>query len=176
MCASRKLLSKEDYASQFLQRLYRYPQCEWCKDPGRRIHASGLCCSCYRLERNLAKLQGRLHEYKNHNQRTPSQLQLEVRIARRKVRLAKAEGSLYGSINTQEIDGVRIEHELSSLSRGLVKKDLFYGDANLFDWSFSPSQKRLILYLLSGIQREFMRRNRHRMAKLSAMYPNEDRK
>jgi hypothetical protein len=78
------------------------------------------------------------------------------------VHLAKMEGSAYGDIHKKGVTGSEFEQQLSMLSNALFKKDLYYREANLFDWSFSPEQKRLIYYLLSKLMRE---RSRQRTLK-----------
>jgi hypothetical protein len=76
------------------------------------------------------------------------------------VHLAKMEGSAYGDLHRKDVTGLDLEHQFCLMSKSLVRKDLYFGDANLFDWSFSPDQKRLIYYLLSKVMRQRQRRAR----------------
>jgi hypothetical protein len=80
------------------------------------------------------------------------------------VQLAKMEGSAYDDIHTKDVTGLDIEHQFSSLSEALIKKDLYFGTTNVFDRSFSPDQKRLIYYLLSKLWRGRLRRSRRSAA------------
>lgn len=81
------------------------------------------------------------------------------------VYLAKAEGSTYGNIHKKNVLGSNLELQFSQLSKALIKKDLYGGNAaNLFDWSFSPDQKRLLYYLLSKVIRHRERKARRGIA------------
>jgi hypothetical protein len=80
------------------------------------------------------------------------------------VQLAKMEGSAYGDIHTRDVSGTDLETQFSLLSKAFIKKDLYDGEANLFDWSFSLDQKRLIYYLISKLMRERRRRARRGVA------------
>ena len=59
-----------------------------------------------------------------------------------------------------DIGGLELEPEFSFISKRFVKKDLYHGDANLFDWTFNANQKKVIFYLLSLMSREYLRRRR----------------
>ena len=86
--------------------------------------------------------------------------------AREMERLAKDEGTAYGTIHKQEVDGIQLEFAFSRLSKAFIKQDLYHHSANLFDWSFSQDQRRLIYYLLSKVLRKHSRR--HRRSKASS--------
>jgi len=66
---------------------------------------------------------------------------------------AKVDGLVYGPVCARDITGLDLEQEFSFISQELVRQNLYYDDANLFDWSFTQNQKRLIFYLLSLMSR-----------------------
>jgi len=81
------------------------------------------------------------------------------------VYLAKAEGANYGNIHKKNVAGSNLELQFSQVSKALIRKDLYDGNtANVFDWSFSPDQKRLIFYLLSRVIRHRERSARRSIA------------
>ena len=90
----------------------------------------------------------------------PPALDFRFRAALKMEENAKAEGDIYGNVAKYDVGGLKLEHELSFISKRFVKKDLYYGDANLFDWTFSADQKRVIFYLLSLMSREYLCRRR----------------
>lgn len=165
MASSRsRVPPEEDYPTQFLKGIYSPPQCDWCKDPYRQIYRLGLCSSCYRIRRTVAKRQAELDECKKKRRNIPFEVKFNLVVARRMARSAKADGNMYGNIHRKNIAGLDIERELVSLSNRLLGKEMFWGGANLFNWSFSLSQKRLFFHILSRLQREFLRRHRRAMA------------
>lgn len=149
-----------DYPSTFLERIHSDASCEWCKNPEQPLYRAGLCRHCYQISREVSKLESRVQECKEHKQSISFDLDFYLKTAKKMVHLAKMEGSAYGDIHKKNVTGADLELQFSLLSKALIKKDLYYGDANLFDWSFSPAQKRLIFYLLSKLMRQRSRRAR----------------
>jgi hypothetical protein len=86
---------------------------------------------------------------------------------------AKTEGRVYGQLHADDVTGYRLAKEFTFISESLVHQDLYRGDANLFDWSFTPNQKRLLLYLLSLSRRAYLRRTRWKRALSSALDRDE---
>jgi hypothetical protein len=72
---------------------------------------------------------------------------------------AQWEGRKYGSLHDEDVRSLDLEHELSFISKKFVKKDLYKGEAHWFD-SLSVSQRRSLLYVLSKMGREYLRRKR----------------
>ena len=150
-----------DYPRTFLEQMHREPSCEWCKHPEQPLYRAGFCRHCYRINREVSKLESQIRECKRRKQSISHYLLFRLKTARKMVYLAKAEGSTYGNIHKKNVLGSNLELQFSQLSKALIKKDLYDGNAaNLFDWSFSPDQKRLIYYLLSKLMRERSRRAR----------------
>jgi hypothetical protein len=85
---------------------------------------------------------------------------------------AKVEGQTYGEYSA-DVTGLNLEQQFSYISRMFVHQDLYYGDASLFDWSFTPNQKRLLFYLLSLMSRAHLRRTRWHRALNSDLYGDE---
>ena len=79
------------------------------------------------------------------------------------VELTKHEGEFYGRF-ADPASGLDIETELSFISKRWLGKDLFFGWANTFDWSFNETQKRLLLYMFRKMLIEDMRVRRRKIA------------
>ncbi len=103
----------------------------------------------------------------------PLALDFDYRAALAMEKDAKGEGKAYGRLYYADITGLDVEHEFSDISRRFVRKDLYHGDTNLFDWSFQPNQKRLLFYLLSLMSRARLRRTRQYRAVNSDLYSEE---
>jgi hypothetical protein len=108
-----------------------------------------------------------LDKLKKSGKRVSFDLQFEFKVRKRVARLCQVEGAAFGGIHKKDITGLDVEHLLSALSEHVIKKDVFFGEANLFDWSFSPSQKRLLFYLISKFERAWRRKNRLNEARWS---------
>lgn len=149
-----------DYPRTFLEQMHRGSCCKWCKHPEKSLYAVGLCSHCYRIRQKVSNLESRVRLCKERKQSISFDLDLRLKTARKMVHLAKMEGSAYGDLHRKDVTGLDLEHQFCLMSKSLVRKDLYFGDANLFDWSFSPDQKRLIYYLLSKVMRQRQRRAR----------------
>jgi hypothetical protein len=159
-------MSQKDLPVEFLESLSEQKTCGWCRYPLKRVYRAGLCRHCYdiRLEVNrlrkkveAAKIKGGGHPRFGP---VPFELDFDYRVALEMEKDAKIEGQTYGEIATRTIYGLELETEMSFLSKQFLKKDLYYGEANLFDWSFSPDQKKVLFYLLSLMIREQLRKTR----------------
>jgi len=153
-----------NYAKQFLGGIFSQDACNWCRDREEKIVSTKLCSSCYRAKRKIVNLESDLKLKKDQGRRATSALRFTLTVAREAATLLKEEGAQYGNLDSKEISGLDIEREFSKLSERFVGKDLYWGDANLFSWSFSPDQRCLLRYLLSKIERKYMQRHRHSIA------------
>ncbi len=154
----------KEYAAEFLESMYAETTCGWCKHPEEPLYRSGLCRHCYNISREISKFETSHEQYKQSKEPTPFELRFDLKTAREMARLAKDEGVVYGDIHKQNVTGVQLEYAFSALSKAFVKEDLYYQEANLFDWSFSLDQRRLIYYLLSKVLRKHSRRHRRQHA------------
>lgn len=154
-----------EYPAKFLERIHSDATCQWCKHPEKPLHRAGLCRHCWKISREVSKLESRVQECKERKQSISFDLDFHLKSAKKMIHLAKMEGSAYGDIHRKDVTGLDLEHQFSLLSKALIRKDLFYGEANLFDWCFSLDQKRLIYYLISKLKRERLRRARRGRAK-----------
>jgi hypothetical protein len=156
------------YAAEFLEGYINKVKCQWCQDPSRELYRARLCRHCYGISRRLAKAEKTMLAAKSSPMHVSHShiiwLDLQVKTAQKMVDLAKADGLRYGAIHERQVTGLDLEHQFSLLSQRFLRKDFFYGQANLFDWSFSADQKRLIFYLLAQLHREFNRRHRKGVA------------
>lgn len=163
--AKEKYESAESaYARDFLESLFSRERCTSCRAIGEPIYRRGRCRHCYELLRKLYKIEKKVELVKECNRSVPLQLELELRAAHQAVRNADNEGLAYGDLPNRNLDGIALEYELRYLSKVLVKKDLFFGTANLFDYCLTMPQRRFVLYMLSKISRAHRRRHRSRNA------------
>ncbi len=153
-----------DYPRTFLEQMHSEPSCQWCKHPEQPLFRAGFCRHCYRINREASRLESQIEECKSRNQSVSPYLLSRLKTARKMVDLAKMEGSAYGDLHRKNVTGLDLEHQFSMLTKAIFKKDLYYGEANLFDWSFSADQKRLIYFLLAKLMREHSRRTRRGIA------------
>jgi hypothetical protein len=149
-----------DYPRTFLEQMLRGPCCKWCKHREKSLYAAGLCSHCYRIRQKVSNLESTLRLCKERKQSISFDLDFRLKTARKMVNLAKMEGRRYGNLDRKNVTGLDLENQFSLLSKSLVREDLYFGHANLFDWSFSPDQQCLIYYLLSKLMREQSRRSR----------------
>jgi hypothetical protein len=149
-----------DYPRTFLEQMHKGPSCEWCKHPEESLYAAGLCRHCYRIRQKVSNLKSKVRLCKERKQSISFDLDFRLKTAGKMVQFAKMEGSRYGNLDRKNVTGLDLEHQFSLLSTSLVREDLYFGHANLFDWSFSPDQKPLIYYLLSKVMRQRERKAR----------------
>jgi hypothetical protein len=79
------------------------------------------------------------------------------------VELAKHEGQSYARF-ADPVTGLELEWEFRYVSKRWLRKDLFYGWANIFDWSFDQTQKRLLFCILRKMIVEDLRDRRRNIA------------
>lgn len=150
---------ESDYARDFVADIHSRTACITCKDPGSPIYRAKHCQHCYRLKLNLRKLEKKLDLSENQGT-TSFQDGVEFRLAKAKISDAEREGIRYGDISSRKINGIDLEYEFAFLSKCLLGKNLFHGDANVFDKSLTQSQKQFIFYMLSQISRVYRKRHR----------------
>lgn len=161
--------SERDCAQDYLDFLAEGKACDWCKHPDMPVYRAGLCRHCYDIKQRLRRLQrvvdGARASDGGRRKGGPITAQLEVdyKTTVEMAELAQCEGRKYGSLYHADVTPLQLEHEFSLLSRALLRKDLYYGDADLFA-CFTPSQKRQLLYIVSRITRGDSRRKRRRLA------------
>lgn len=161
--AGARMDTSGSYARTWIENVAaRGPVCAWCRHPEKPVHRAGLCAHCYRIQRQVARLDSACKGRGRTGSRRASQL--EIRIARQMMTLAKGEGEAYSDLSANRIDGLKLEHELSFLSRRFLRKDLYRGLATPLEWSFPPDQRVLLYYLIALMNREYLRRDRRKIA------------
>jgi len=148
-----------DCAQNRLDRIFDQELCNWCKDPLKEIYRATLCRHCYDLK---AKLKRAYRTYLDSKARSCTDMFLperDYKIAVEMVEAAQSEARSYGALHERQVSNLDLEHEFGYLSRKLLKKDLYYRHANLFQ-CFSASQKQLLVYIISRMIREHDRRHR----------------
>lgn len=94
----------------------------------------------------------------------PSTMTWELDVQEAMMQSALAEGKIYGQFYDENLNDLKLEHEWRITSGRCVGKDLFYGIVDALNASFNVNQRRYIFYLLSLINREWMRKNRRSIA------------
>lgn len=145
----------DDYIEDFFQGMAQKDLCAWCRHPWKPVATAGLCWHCYSIKRQLRKAE-RGNNYQDH------------KIALRKAQLARAEGIQYGDIHRKDISALDLEHELHDLSKRYVNKRLSCVNATSIGWALPPTQRIYVFYLISLLQREYLRKHRHRIAACDA--------
>jgi hypothetical protein len=72
---------------------------------------------------------------------------------------AQWDGRKYGSPNKGDVTPLDLEREFEFIGEKFLKKDLYRHSVALFQHFFTPSQRRLLMYILSKMSREYLRRS-----------------
>jgi hypothetical protein len=88
----------------------------------------------------------------------------ELEVQEAMVQCAQGEGRMYGRFYDEDLNDLKFEHEWRILSGRCVGSDLFYGIVDALNSSLNVNQRRYIFYLLSLVNREWMRKNRRSIA------------
>jgi hypothetical protein len=155
---------ESEYASDIVSDIHERPVCLFCKDPNQPIDHAKLCSHCYRLKLNLRKVEAKVKGLENDYDTASIESLIELKVAEAKIKDAHNEGVRYGDINQRRIDGITLEYEFAFLSECLIGKNLFHGDATLFDNSLTPDQRQFVFYMLSQISRVYRKRHRRQNA------------
>lgn len=144
--------------------------CRWCKHPKEEVMRKiGLCAHCNRLRREMIRLENIAEQSERERGGITHDLYFRLKVQRKKIEAAQDEGEKYGYLFADFISGLDLEHELRLVSGRFVNKDFFYSDASWLNLVFSPLQRKHLYYMLSLMNREYMRQNRHKFA-MSKIY------
>jgi hypothetical protein len=88
----------------------------------------------------------------------------ELDVQRAMVESAQNEGRRYGRFYDEDLNDLKLEHEWRVLSEHSVGEDLFYGIVDALNASLDVNQRRYVFYLLSLVNREWLRSNRRSIA------------
>ena len=159
---------RRDFAQEYLDSKASRKACNSCKHPNKPIYCKGLCKSCHSIEIQIDRLSAKVDAFEEQQRETgrvraPFE-ELDYRVALSMKRSAEAEGEDYRRSYVDAITGHDIEEKLRWISRKVAGKDLCGQLANVFDWSFTPSQKRLLFHLLSIVHQGHLRRRRKHLA------------
>jgi hypothetical protein len=156
---------EDDEITGLLETLSNLQTCNWYKHPREAVFPKiGLCSHCNRIRTGLKKLEKEAAAFQQKHGGISYPMMFDLMVQRQMVKQAQAEGHLYGNIFTDEITGLDLEHELDLLGKRYVKKEFFGGYATLFGHSFCPNHRRYVYYILSLFNREYMRKNRRKIA------------
>ena len=156
----------EAHVADSMEFLRNLETCEWCRHPKRRVlRRIRLCRHCNRLRLRLKSLEAEAAGFQMQNRRPAAHLEYPLAVQRKMIECAQAEGRMYGRLYDDDFGPLGFEHEWRMVSQHYVRKhDMFYGIANDLDWSFTLNQKRYVFYLLSLMNREWMRQHRRDIA------------
>jgi hypothetical protein len=162
------ITTADDPAQEFLDRIVDRKACDWCKHPDKPVHRGGLCSHCYKIKTELRRLHRRVEDRTARGTVHPmfglGNLRFEYTVAIDMAEAAQWEGRKYGSPNKGDVTPLDLEHEFEFIGEKFLKKDLYRHSVALFQHFFTPSQRRLLMYILSKMSREYLRRNRRSLA------------
>jgi hypothetical protein len=92
-----------------------------------------------------------------------------LRVQREKIVGCQSEGWLHQRLVDGAVSGLNIEHDLRTISKRLVGKELFNGYAEWFNRGFTDDQRVLLRYFLNRIILEHQRKNRFKKATYDAV-------
>ena len=168
-------MARDDHIQMYLDLLSRGAACSWCKDHNRTLHGKRmpLCGHCHRIAREIRKFERLAATRPRRHLLFPDNIYDKLDTFRKMRVLAEAEGGSFGDINVKEVDGLDLEHELAFLSKKVAGKNLYSHDASMLGQSFSPVQRRLLLYLLSRMSRVIRKERRPRRAQYQVFLDQE---
>jgi hypothetical protein len=153
-----------DFAQEHLDSIGHREACEWCKHPFKDVYRAGLCRHCYKIKSELRALHNKVEHAKRstiprRGDLISPMLSLDYMTAIDMAEDAQWEGRKYGSLYNDDVTSLDLEHEFCFISKTFLTRDLYNNSAFLFD-RFTASQKRYLLYILSRMSREYLRRKR----------------
>ncbi len=161
----------DDSVRRLLDYVRAKDACTWCQNTEHAVYRTGLCRHCYRIKLEISnrtryqqKSRGALAAARKGDPKVHDTPTYFLRIAEKMRELAELEGKAFGKVASQAT-ALDVEHALSKLSRRVLKRDLFRGEAAKLGHSFSPEQRKYLLYLLRRILREDSRRTRRSRAR-----------
>ena len=154
-----------DLAQEWLEHIAERDACIWCKNPDKPVYCGGLCRHCYNIRAELKRLRREVQDRRARGPVSPrfdlAALEFDYIAAIDMAESAQCEGREYGPLSKGETP-LDLEHEFSFISEKFLKKDLYRHSVALAT-AFSPSQRRLLVYLLSRMSREYLGRKRRSM-------------
>src|SRR5262249_35065763 len=143
---------------EFLTGIAQRETCSWCKHPNQAVMPkTRLCKHCNRLKLNLRSIEATVNKMRTERRHVSPFLDFELKVRQRMVAAAKVEGQIYGDVAEKSMTPLTLEHELRDLGMRYVRKDFFNGYANILNDVFCESHKRLLYYILSLFNREYLR-------------------
>jgi hypothetical protein len=170
MSSSEENPTVQPCALHWLDVLRQAERCKWCGD-ARPLNKAGLCGSCRKNERDLAKAKKSLEEMSPTEHRHQAfLLGLELRWAEAKTELCRMDGEALDTIlNGDDFSSHTLEEYLCAVSRRVCNgRDLFGASANLLSEAFDVDQRRLLAYMLWKMFLVGEKRNRKNRAVLFA--------
>ena len=143
-----------------------FERCQWCGSSERmpRIH---LCRACNRVRKNLFKTQEWVRQdgpMANRNRRLI--LERELAIAERMKWLCISDGKTLHGILHGEASSLHLENWFNQVAKRIARNSrLHYNTATPLGWTFTPSQRRVLSYMLWQIFHVSWQYNRRARAK-----------
>ena len=141
----------EGRSEEFLKSVDATPSCNWCKNPEIRIYCKGLCCHCYRISREIHRLESAT------DSRDVTRACWKLETLKKQRAFAQEKGRLYGNTGNQKVDTLRLELILSALGHYCTgRRGLFHGYHNQLSMAFpSEVQQAFLFHLLSKLMRRW---------------------
>jgi hypothetical protein len=153
-------MESDDYAQEWLTRLYTAKHCRWCRHPFEPVRTRGLCSNCYRLDQQMKKYYKSYRDVLASSQPPhPLAINRLVNMAAQ-IHLAKAEGEWYGSIHEKRLSGFDLEREIVFVMSKLIGKRYLEGYATSLARALPLSKRRFAYHLFSLLARGYLRKNR----------------
>jgi hypothetical protein len=155
----------EDYCAGTIEHIRNRTTCDWCLHPKMPVmQRTKLCRHCNRIRLGFNALSERNRKFEEKHGGLTFTMRWELEVQQAMMESAQGEGRVYGRFYDDDMNDVRLEHEWRITSSRCVGKDLFYGIVDALNLSLDVNQRRYIFYLLSLINREWMRKNRRSLA------------
>ena len=71
--------SPKEYSREFLEDMHAQTTCGWCQYPGEPLYRSGLCGHCYKISREIRKLEIQCEPYRQNGRPIPFELAFDLK-------------------------------------------------------------------------------------------------
>lgn len=127
------------HASDWLKSIREAKRCNWCGWDDN-LNRRGLCVSCERIRRRLAKA--------NKEDVTDQRVLSRIRKAESEKQNAMNYGIQFKALLGGTPSGLNVEHLLTELGERMTGENLFHGDSHEIDWIFDGTQRAILAAIL----------------------------
>ena len=149
------------HAIDWLKSIREAKRCDWCGWDGQ-LNRRGLCVSCERIRRRLAKA--------NKEDETDQLVLARIRRAESEKQNAMNYGIQLKALLDGSPSGLNVEHLLTVLGERLTGENLFHGDSHEIDWTFDGTQRAILAALFWKILSRQAQKHRRYFAAQDRLY------